>query len=408
MNMQYKILIADDSSAARDSVAEMLSTASHAKYSFVHAANGKEACISAFEERPALILMTLELPVMSGIEAIKKIKSNYLLKHIPIIAVSATKNFEEAFVAGTDDFLLKPFEKYELLMRVQQNIKLSEKVIEIKKQHDILKAEKHKAVSHRDIILQQQTKLVEDLEYAQFVQHAILPSTDVFKELFRSYFVFNKPKNIVSGDFYWITQKNGKTFIAVGDCTGHGLSGALMTMAGAAFLNEIVNYSPHFDASKILNELRIKVIQLLNQKGNIGEAANGMDIALCIIDNNSNTIEFSGANNSIYLVHNNELEALKGDRMPIGFYFNNDQPFSKFILNFSEGDYLYLFTDGYPDQFGGPLEQKFRYNQFKELILKVSSLPDMQSQYNLINNVMEDWMHGHEQVDDMLIVGLQF
>ena len=209
--------------------------------------------------------------------------------------------------------------------------------------------------------------------------------------------------------FSGLPRKDEKIIVAVGDCTGHGMSGALMTMAGTAFLNEIVRNSEDIYSYKILNELRKRVIKLLNQKGKIGEASNGMDIAVCIFDGPNNLLEFSGANNPLYLVRaGSPLEIIKGDRMPIGFYFDDDMSFSRNEFPISKGDIIYLFTDGYADQFGGVQGKKFRYNQFRDLISGASSLSSMKQQYDIIKKAMKEWIEGYEQLDDMMVMGVRW
>jgi serine phosphatase RsbU (regulator of sigma subunit) len=407
MVTRSKILVADDSSSLRHSIQKMLDEDNN--YNLLMANNGREACTMAYHERPDLILIDIEMPIMNGIEAICKIKGNTLIKRIPIIVMSSTKKFQEAFSAGANDFLIKPFNKYELLMRIQLNLRLAQINNEFKKQHDLLKSQKQEAISQHNVILKQQTDLMDNLNYAWYVQNAILPSSNDINLLFSDHFVYNRPKNIVSGDFYWVTKSNNLIIIAVGDCTGHGMSGALMTMAGAAFLNEIVGNSQHSNADQILNDLRKKVVQLLNQKGAIGEASNGMDIALCIYNEDTQTLQFAGANNPIYLVRKDGcLEVIKGDRMPIGYFFQYEQPFTKTEFQISKGDSIYLFTDGYADQFGGPYEKKFRYNQFKELLANATSAPSMAEVHQLVKTTMEEWIEGYEQIDDMLVMGVRF
>lgn len=407
MDRPFKILIADDSASVREAIRTFLFQSGN--YNLIQVTNGREACTVTYRERPDLVLMDIDMPVMNGIEAIKKIKNNNLIKHIPIIVISTSRKFQEAFIAGATDFLIKPVQEYELLIRVHLNLKLAAKEYEVRRQYEYLKTQKQEAINQFGEVLREKNHLTDDLHYARFIQKAILPPEEVISQMVHDYFIFSQPKSIVSGDFYWVTKKDGKAIIAVADCTGHGMSGALMTMAGAVFLNEIVASHANLHASQILDNLRTKVIQLLNQKGDIGEASNGMDIALCVYDHVNGILEFAGANNPAYLVRpGNTLEVIKEDRMPIGFYFDNEQPFTNHTIQVSKGDMVYLFTDGYPDQIGGPLEKKFRYKQFQELLTTAAALQSMQEQHELIKNTMDDWMYGLEQVDDMLILGIQF
>jgi phosphoserine phosphatase RsbU/P len=405
---QLKIVVADDSASIQSSIVQMLEGDTEVNKNILIAQNGREACILTFDEKPDLVLIDIEMPVMSGVDAIKKIRSNQLIKNTPIIVMSSTRQFEDAFNAGADDFLLKPFNRYELLMRIKLNLQLAEKRQELKKKHELLKTQKQEAVTQRDVILLQKTELMDGLHYARFVQEATLPSAEILNNLFDSYFVFNRPKHIVSGDFYWVNHKKEFTYIALGDCTGHGMSGALMSMAGTAFLNEIILKDPYIKADQVLNKLRNRVIKLLNQKGDIGEASNGMDIALCIINEETGTMQYAGANNPIFLAKKNEpFEIIKGDRMPIGYFFDHDKPFTLRERNIKKGDCLYLFSDGYSDQFGGPLGQKLRYNRFRDLILQANILATMDKQFQLISNTMDEWIEGFDQVDDMLVLGIR-
>jgi len=409
MGAAFKILVVDDSASVRNSLAEMFSEDAENNYQVFMAANGREGCTMAYHERPNLILIDIEMPIMNGIDAIRKIKSNTLIKRIPIIGMSSSKQFQEAVEAGANDFLMKPFDKYELLMRVQLNLKLAKTREEVKKQHELVKTQKQEAINQRDIILQQKKNLTDDLNYARYVQNAIFPSSENIAAVVKDHFIYNRPKYTVSGDFYWTVRKGNTSLVAVGDCTGHGMSGALMTMAGVAFLNEIISSNHVFSADQILNDLRTKVVQLLNQKGDIGEALNGMDITICIYDSLTHNVQFSGANNPLYLVRKGKpLEVIKGDRMPIGFFFDHMHPFTKNEFQISEGDAIYLFSDGYPDQFGGPFEKKFRYNQFRELIETAALYTSMDQQLGMIKATMDDWIEGFEQVDDMLVMGFRF
>ena len=402
-------MVADDSESVRDTVKYMLTENNDSKYIVSCVNDGAEACKTAILERPDLMLIDIEMPVMSGIKAIEKIKENTRLRNVPIIVMSSTRQFQEAFEVGANDFLVKPFNEYELHTRIEQNLRMAEREAEIKRQHELLKEQRQEAINQRDIIFQQKTMLTDDLNYAQHIQKAILPRKEILDDLFDGHFIFNLPKNIVSGDFYWAKRKNDQIIFAVGDCTGHGLSGALMTMAGAAFLNEVVSGNGVLRADKILNELRNRIIYLLNQKGELGEASNGMDLALCIYDTKKGILQFSGANNPVYVIRPGQpLEIFKGNRMPIGIYLISDQPFTNYEMPISKGDQIYLFTDGYPDQFGGPMGQKFRYNQFRNLIFNISGLASMDDQLEVVATSMSDWIKGHEQIDDMLVVGVRF
>jgi serine phosphatase RsbU (regulator of sigma subunit) len=408
MKYFYNILVCDDSKAIQSAITEMLKTSFLDNFEVITANNGREACTLTNKHKPDLIIMDIEMPVMNGIEAIRKIKSNANLNGIPIIVMSTSRLFHEAFDAGANDFLLKPVNQYELFFRVQLNIDLSKKTSEVIGKNIILENQKKALVIQRDTILRQKKDIIDDINYASLIQKAILPDNSLFNELCSSHFIYYKPKNIVSGDFYWITKKENLFIFALGDCTGHGLTGALLTIAGSAFLNEITENRKNIRADKILNDLSTKVVKLLHQKGEIGEINNGMDIALCVYNRITGELQFSGANNPIYITHaNNTFDIIKADRKPIGFSPDHKKTFTLNKLSIKKGDTIYMFSDGYIDQFGGAKGTKFKYNKFRELLFDCSSLP-MEKQVEMIETTICKWSGNNEQVDDMLILGMKF
>ncbi len=245
----------------------------------------------------------------------------------------------------------------------------------------------------------------DSINYAQKIQHSILPDDKDFNTIMRDAFVLFKPKDIVSGDFYWIGKKENLIIYATCDCTGHGVPGGFMTMLGTSFLNEIINEKNTIDPGKALNEIREKIIDALKQTGAEGENKDGMDMILCVIDRDKMTLTYSAANNGFYLVRNKELIELKADKQPIGFFVNH-KPFSTKSISLQKGDMIYTFTDGYADQFGGPRGKKFKYKQLEETIQKISSMP-LNEQCKILDNTINDWMMSFEQNDDILLIGLR-
>ncbi len=252
----------------------------------------------------------------------------------------------------------------------------------------------------------QKKDIVDDIRYSKRIQRAIFPTDEYIMETVSEHFILNMPRSIVSGDFYWAGRLNGKKVIALGDCTGHGISGAFMTMAGIAFLNEIMSKKIAQNANEILFELRRLVMKLLKQKGEQGEAADGLDISLAIIDENNKRIQFAGANNPFYLISNSKLIIYKGDRMPIGIHLNFGKPFTNHDIEIKKGDMIYLFTDGFADQFGGPRNKKFRYKQFQELLIEIHKLPMDKQKENLLRTIT-NWMGDNEQIDDIMLLGFR-
>ena len=248
--------------------------------------------------------------------------------------------------------------------------------------------------------------ITDSIYYARRIQNALLPLNEDLDRLLPSYFIINKPKDIVSGDYYWLAQKNNMIVIAVADCTGHGVPGAFMSILGVAFLNEIVNKADTIRTDEILNQLRSQVIKSLHQTEKDYEAKDGMEIALCMIDFEAKKLQYSGAFRPLYLIRDNELNEFKGDNLPIGLYDSLESSFSQKELNFKENDTIYMFSDGYLDQLGGPKRKTFRSKYFKELLIDIHHKP-MQEQKILLENKYDEWKGDIEQIDDILVMGIK-
>ncbi|HEY6159838.1 MAG TPA: tetratricopeptide repeat protein, partial [Bacteroidia bacterium] len=248
--------------------------------------------------------------------------------------------------------------------------------------------------------------ITDSISYAKLIQEAILPAREVKYKLFPDAFVLFRPRDIVSGDFYWFAEKNGKKLIAAVDCTGHGVPGAFMSMIGNAFLNQVVNELGITEPGKILDELRGMIIHSLKQSGAEGENRDGMDISLLCFDENNTEVQFAGANNPLWYFSRNGFTEIKGDKQPIGYYKGDPQPFTTHTIPLGKGDRLYLFTDGYADQFGGEQGKKFKYRQLQETLLALGDMP-MREQEEKVENSFLDWKKDLEQVDDVLVIGIR-
>ena len=260
-------------------------------------------------------------------------------------------------------------------------------------------------LSRHNLKIEQQSKEITDsIIYAKRIQSAILPENNKFDAYFKDHFIYFKPKNIVSGDFYWFAEKNSKKYIAVADCTGHGVPGAFLSMLGISFLNEIINKDIVLSPNLILNELQRLILKTLSTKMEDGMATrDGMDISICALDFVKNTFEYAGANNPLFLIRDGELEELKTDKMPIGLHIRNDRHFANHIIELKGNDRIYLFSDGYMDQFNSNYK-RFSKVRFKNLISGIHNLP-FDEQKTILQNTIENWQVDSEQIDDMLIVG---
>jgi serine phosphatase RsbU (regulator of sigma subunit) len=299
-------------------------------------------------------------------------------------------------------------------IKKEANRKLSLKNEEIMKQKEEIltqrneiEIQKNIAVNQRDEITLQKQEIMDSIKYASRIQQAVLPPIKKIQNLlFDNFFLFNRPRDIVSGDYYFITAKNNKLIVSAADCTGHGVPGAFMSLLGISFLNEIVGKMEVLDASLILNQLRENIINALNQSGTDQQTKDGMDMVLCVFDYENYVLEFAGANNPLYQIRNGELMEYKGDKMPIGIY-DELKPFTKHVIKMEKGDAFYLFSDGYADQFGGPNGKKFKYKPLKELLLSIQQTP-MTEQLHIIEKTIDDWKKDYFQVDDMLLIGIKF
>jgi PAS domain S-box-containing protein len=279
-------------------------------------------------------------------------------------------------------------------------------ITKLKIAEEEIEEQRNEIEAQRDKIAERNTEIRDSIQYASRIQRALLPLDTQIGELFTDHFVLNIPRDIVSGDFYWISTKGYKTIVAVADCTGHGVPGAFMSMLGLAFINDILNSSTVIHANNILNELRQKIIKALHQIGTPGEANDGMDIALCVIDHENMDLEFSGAFNPLYFIRNEELIEFEGDKMPISIHSQADQAFTNKFEELEKNDMLYLFSDGFADQFGGKKGRKFMVKRFKKTIQEISHFPCDVQRTKLLKTY-EDWRGNEEQVDDILVLGIR-
>jgi ligand-binding sensor domain-containing protein/serine phosphatase RsbU (regulator of sigma subunit) len=267
-------------------------------------------------------------------------------------------------------------------------------------------------VAERTFELSLALKEIHDsINYAKIIQHSILPLSDEIHLDLPQSFVYYEPKNVVSGDFYWFHKKNKKLYFAVADCTGHGVPGAFMSMIGSSLLNEIFNENNNPDASEILNLLHSRVRKVLKQDRFDGKSQDGMDISLVIIDKEEMKLNYAGAKRPLYLFRKEDygyqfIEA-KADKQSIGGHQNeNDFKFANHFFSLHKGDSLYMFTDGYVDQFGGGNEKKFSTKRLKETLESMQQL-EMDKQSSELSSVISDWKGTNEQVDDILIIGIK-
>jgi serine phosphatase RsbU (regulator of sigma subunit) len=259
----------------------------------------------------------------------------------------------------------------------------------------------------REKLLDQRRELMSSLKYASFIQTAVLPDQKYMENTLKDFFVFHKPRDIVSGDFYYCVRKEDYIVVAAGDCTGHGVPGALMSIMGISFLNEILSIRGPIRSSRILNLLRERVMKALHQRGHELENKDAIDMSLCVFHPKTKELQFSGANNPLFHVRNNVLTEIKADKMPVGVDAIEENSFTNHSMQLKPGDTVYLFSDGFPDQFGGPEDKKFKYGPFRELIIGISDR-SLEEQKKELERVIMAWKGDSFQVDDILVLGIQF
>jgi serine phosphatase RsbU (regulator of sigma subunit) len=345
---------------------------------------------------------------------------NYLVLH-PLVIIQSALNKQSDKIARklmykSDEFgkisrLIVRFFQQRKLLDEKLN-KLSETGKKLKSLNKELSETAKDLLTANDEIKVWQKNTTDNIYYASAVQRAALIPSFEIDTIFREHLIIFKPRDIISGDFYWFYQHHDKYYVATADCTGHGLSGSLMSMLGISFLNQIIHQSDeNINAAQILEKLRKFIVGSLHQQGSSIEVYDGIDIGICVFDFSSMTMEYAAAYNPLYLIRYNkttqayELNIYKGDSMPAGIYEKQNN-FSNYTIALQPDDLLYLFTDGYVDQFGGPDNKKFLTKNLKELLLSIAHLP-LTEQKELIINTFEQWKGNTFQVDDVTMVGLK-
>lgn len=289
----------------------------------------------------------------------------------------------------------------------------------------IIKKQTAELQQQKDEIEHKNKEITDSIYYAKRIQDAIMPSNEYIKNMFADSFVLFKPKDIVSGDFYWANLRENNAILAAVDCTGHGVPGAFMSMMGNDYLNDIIVDSKINEPDEILNLMRSGIIKALKQRGESGESKDGMDMALVNFNKTNLTLDYAGANNPIYIVRDKNqsiienallfstendkkvLYEIKGNKFPVGIHMGTTlQPFYKHHIQLVKGDVFYIFSDGYADQFGGPSAKKLKYNQFKKFILE-SMFLTMEEQRIYLEQKLNEWQGDLEQVDDVLVIGVR-
>jgi phosphoserine phosphatase RsbU/P len=393
-----RILVVDDIAIHREALFSLLTKE---KFIVTLAESGKEALAFMEAEQFDLVLLDVEMPEMNGFEVCQVMRNDIHLKDIPVIFVTSYGKIENklsGFGTGAQDFITKPYNERELLVRIKTHLLLKHK-------SDVIRN------MNADLELKNKN-ITQSIEYAKYILHALMPSAKSLDKLIPEKFIYYKSKELIGGDFYWFKQCGHQLYMAIADCTGHGVPGALMSVLGISLLNEVMTDHAYFySPNEILNKLRVKVIKALNKKTGPLYNNDGMDIAMCLIDFENMKLQFSGANIPFFLMRKdaarNTYELLKRnpDRMPIGNYPDTKTSFVNHYIDLHEDDRIYLFTDGYASQFGGEYEKTYKSRRLIELIKQIQAY-DMKKQKAVLEDSFTKWKRDNFQVDDVLVVGL--
>lgn len=254
-------------------------------------------------------------------------------------------------------------------------------------------------------IEKQHDEITGSIRYAERIQSAMLPDHEIIEAMLPDHFILFNPRDIVSGDFYFFKPIGNKVIFVAADCTGHGVPGGFMSMVGLSFLGEITSILPIPTASEIIDHLREKIKITLGQTEENSTQKDGMDLALCVVDFDNNQVQYAGAFNPLIIIREGELDVVKADRQPVAVYVKESE-FTNHVIDVKPGDSFYMFSDGYPDQIGGPKQRKFMSKNFKNLLLEHHKLP-MPDQKAILQKSLDDWRGESMQVDDVLVVGFR-
>ena len=330
-------------------------------------------------------------PIIKLVEKVRRITDGHLDERADVVGNNEITELSVQF-----NYMIKELESY----TNELEDKVRERTAEIRQQKDKIEAQ-------RDTLEEQKRNITDSIHYAKRIQTAILPPDNFVKKLLNDYFILYKPKDIVSGDFYWFDKKDGLVMLAAVDCTGHGVPGAFMSIVGFNQLNFAVNVKKSRTASDILEVLNEGVAKTLREDQKDSNVKDGMDMVLCVIDFEGKELQFSGAINPLIMIRDGELTQIKGDKKSIGpGVYGEPARFTNHKIDLKKNDCFYMFSDGYADQFGGPDDKKYMIKKFRNLLTEVHKKP-MSQQMEILEREFNDWKGDEEQVDDVIVIGFR-
>ena len=384
-------------------------------YNIFTALSGQEGLEIFKKEKISVIITDQRMPHMTGTQFLQQIPEDTIAIRMIMTGYSDVESIIDAINTGkVYRYITKPWDKDELKVTIDnalEALSLRTKNVQLISELQEANENLEQKVIERTTELQQKNQHITDsIHYASRIQRALFTSEKYIGNQLKEYFIFFKPRDIVSGDFYWayapIQSADKQTFlIGCFDCTGHGVPGAFMSILNISFLNEAVIEKEIYEPHTIFNYVRKSVINALNPDGKT-DTQDGMDAVLCAIDLKNNILTASCANNPLLIVRRKQLLEFNADKMPVGLHVGEQNPFTLHSSQLEAGDAIYLFSDGYSDQFGGEKKKKFMTGRFKELLLSISE-KTMSEQKEILQKTFNDWQGEQEQVDDVLVIGIR-
>lgn len=385
------ILIVDDNPENINVLGQIL-RADNCQVEF--AVNGFSALEWINNKKFDIIILDVNMPGMNGFEVGTRIKNSSLNSETPLIYLTAntdTESLVKGFESGGLDYITKPFIRSELLTRVRSQIR-------IKRANDQIRV-------YLDEIEMKNHMISQSLEYALDIQNAVLGSFKNDRDKLPEHFILNLPRDTISGDFYRFYSSGNKAIAAIMDCTGHGVPGALMSILGITLFNETVLKEHILQPDKILNRLTERIMQSLGQTGNQSIIKDGMEGSVVCLDTETGVLQYAGSFNQLIVVRDGELIEIRADSLSIG-YDERGERFSLKEIKIRKNDHIYLFTDGYLDQFGGQNDKRYMIRRFRELLLQINSEP-LEVQRDILFETIMEWKGDTEQTDDILVLGMR-
>lgn len=402
MDTELKILLLEDNHADAELLMHTL-TKAEMRYD-LHLVESREHFILELDGfDPDVVVSDNTLADFNSLEALEIARRKR--SDIPFIMVTGPVSEEfavDCIKAGVDDYILK-----NSLVRLPSSIKNIFSKTLARREKEVILSEHEQLRQAYSAMEENNKSMMDSINYAKLIQEAMLPEKAVLTNYFPNSLIIYRPKDIVSGDFYWFVERDRKLFIAVADCTGHGVPGSLMSMIGYSLLNEIVNVKKIRQPAEILNKLNRGIRRTLKQDKIGNQRCDGMDIALCAIDRETQKMEFAGANRHLIYFRDKELEMVKGNKFGIGGLHDESAiRFTNHEISYDSGDIIYMCTDGYADQFGGTKGRRMMTKNMIKILEKSLSF-GVSEQEQLLNHWLDKWQGSYEQTDDILLIGIQ-